>query len=523
MTMGHHASVPPPPRVVGRYALCREIAIGGMATVHLGRLVAEGGFARTVAIKRLLPQYAKDSEFSTMFLQEARLAARIRHPNVVPTLDVVSTRGELFLVMEYVHGESLAQLVRLAKKSGDRLPQTILVSIVSSALQGLHAAHEATSEAGDPLNLVHRDVSPQNVLVDVDGVARVIDFGVAKAVTSAHTTRSGQVKGKIKYMAPEQILGQPVSRRTDVFAAGIILWEGLTGRRLFDGEHEATVLHAVLHRELEAPSKVASDINAKLDAVVMRALQRDPDKRFASAGEMSAALEAAMGPATQRDVGDWVKRVARERLSHRRAHLSEVEQINSLEAFASTPPPPSSAAIGEMPSDGLRTGNTTTPDGLERSGTGSVMSALSVSAPLSASVGRPRKRTGLLLPIAAMGIVGVAAGVGLFVTLGGGEPGGDAGAAAAPAAAPVETNLEETTDVVAAAPAAAPTPTESANIDPSAPSASAEPSAPPAIAARPAPAPKATPTPAKPASAKPAPTQPAPRPTGASGSLYSRD
>jgi serine/threonine protein kinase len=190
-----------------------EIAAGGMATVHLGRLLGPVGFSRTVAIKRLHPQYAKDPDFVSMFLDEARVAARIQHPNVVPTLDVVSLEGELFLVMDYVAGESLGRLLRALRDRGPRVPPRIVGSIMTNVLYGLHAAHEARSERGEPLGLIHRDVSPQNVLVGLDGVARVLDFGVAKAAGRVQTTGDGQVKGKLSYMPPEQIAGGEIDRR----------------------------------------------------------------------------------------------------------------------------------------------------------------------------------------------------------------------------------------------------------------------------------------------------------------------
>ncbi|MGH7280352.1 MAG: serine/threonine-protein kinase, partial [Polyangiaceae bacterium] len=230
---------------MGRYALYAEIASGGMATVHFGRLLGPVGFSRTVAIKRLHPQFAKDPEFVSMFLDEARLAARIRHPNVVPTLDVVATQGELFLVIDYVQGESLSKLVRGARGRGQRVPPRIVATILSGSLHGLHAAHEARNERGEPLNIVHRDISPQNILVGTDGVARVLDFGVAKAAGRIQTTREGQLKGKLAYMAPEQLSGD-VSRKTDVYAAAVVLWEALTGRRLFTGENEAAILGKVI-------------------------------------------------------------------------------------------------------------------------------------------------------------------------------------------------------------------------------------------------------------------------------------
>ena len=223
-------------RIAGRYVLCDEIAHGGMATVYVGRLVGSAGFARTVAIKRLHAAYARDPDFVSMFVDEARLAARIHHPNVVSTLDVVALEGELFLVMEYIQGESLARLERLASDRGDRIPEAMAASMIAGILHGLHAAHEARDERGEPLGIVHRDVSPQNVLVGVDGVARVLDFGIAKAAGRIQTTRDGQLKGKLAYMSPEQLRGE-VTRTTDVYAAGVVLWEALTGRQLFVGEN----------------------------------------------------------------------------------------------------------------------------------------------------------------------------------------------------------------------------------------------------------------------------------------------
>ena len=243
-----------PLRVIGRYALYDAIASGGMATVHLGRLLGPVGFSRTVAIKRSHPEIATDPEFVSMFLDEARLAARIRHPNVVSTLDVVALEGELFFVMDYVQGESLSRLMRASKLLEQKIPPAIACTILAGVLHGLHAAHEAKSERGEPLNIVHRDVSPQNILVGVDGIARVLDFGVAKAVGRIATTREGQIKGKLAYMAPEQLSGDN-SRQSDIYAAAVVLWEVLTGERLFQADNPGELLNLVLHRKVPAPSE----------------------------------------------------------------------------------------------------------------------------------------------------------------------------------------------------------------------------------------------------------------------------
>src|SRR6202034_3666008 len=201
-------------RVVGRYALQQEIAAGGMASVYLGRMCGPVGFSPIVAIKSLHPQFAKDPEFVRMFLDEARLAGRIRHPNIVPVIDVHAEGDELFLVLEYVHGESPARLVRASRRVDAPLPLPLAAAILGDVLQGLHAAHEAKDERGQPLGIVHRDVSPQNVLVGADGVARVLDFGIAKAKGRLYTTQDGRVKGKLSYMAPEQLRSDPVDRKS---------------------------------------------------------------------------------------------------------------------------------------------------------------------------------------------------------------------------------------------------------------------------------------------------------------------
>lgn len=313
------------PRVVGRYALFDEIAAGGMATVHLGRLVGQVGFSRTVAVKRLHPQYAKDQEFVTMFVDEARLASRIQHPNVVSTLDVVKTDEELFLVMEYVPGEALSRLVRNAAKRGERIPPNVVCGVMSGMLHGLHAAHEAKSETREPLNIVHRDISPQNVLVGVDGVARVLDFGVAKAAMRSGATRDGQMKGKLSYMSPEQLNGRDVDRRSDIFAAGIVLWEALAGKRLFAGADAGEILGKVLAAEIPTPASVVPSLPKPVSDVVMKALERDPEKRYQTARDFAIGLEQAGAVASAHNVSEWVKDYGGEELAKRQNVVLRVE------------------------------------------------------------------------------------------------------------------------------------------------------------------------------------------------------
>jgi len=316
----------PSERNIGRYAMCAEIAAGGMATVHLGKLLGPVGFSRIVAIKALHPQFAKDPDFLSMFLDEARLAGRIRHPNVVSVFDVVSLQGELFLVMDYVPGETLARLARAARVQRERVPLPIALAIVAGALEGLHAAHEAADEFGKPLGIVHRDVSPQNILVGTDGAARILDFGVAKAVGRMQMTRGDQLKGKLAYMAPEQLLREPIDRGADIYAAAIVLWELLTQRRLFQGEDEVSTFKLALDAVIEPPSQVAPEVPALLDSIVLKGLARNRAERYATARDMARALEATGLLASAREVGDWVERIAHEELAARAARLAEVEQ-----------------------------------------------------------------------------------------------------------------------------------------------------------------------------------------------------
>jgi serine/threonine-protein kinase len=315
-------------RVVGRYVVFDEIAAGGMASVHLGRLVGAVGFSRTVAIKRLHPHLARDAEFAAMFLDEARLAARVRHPNVVAVLDVVHDGGELLLVMDYVQGESFSRLARAMRPGA--IPPRIAVTVITGVLHGLHAAHEATTEHGEALHIVHRDVSPQNVVVGVDGVPRVFDFGVAKASHRAQTTQDGSIKGKISYMAPEQLLSEEVDRRADVYAAAVVLWEALTGERLFEGENQGRVIRKILDEAVPLPSSRMPGLPKTLDEAVMRGLERDVTKRWQTARDFAAALERCSPAASATEVGEWVEAIGGSALGERARRVQDIESRSEI-------------------------------------------------------------------------------------------------------------------------------------------------------------------------------------------------
>lgn len=333
-----------------------EIASGGMATVRFGRLIGEGGFSRTVAVKCLHAHFAKDEEFAAMFLDEARLAARIQHLNVVGTVDVVAREGELYLVMDYVHGESLSKLVRESRRRRTRIPVKIVSAIIIGALEGLHAAHIAKSELGVPLGIVHRDVSPQNVMVGVDGIARVLDFGIAKAAGRLQTTRDGQIKGKLAYIAPEQLKAEDVDRRTDIYSTSVMLWEALTGKRLFKADDEVGLFGMVLQGATLPPSALVPDLPKVLDEVTMRGLARDPADRYDTARDMAVALEQAVGYASAREVGAWVENLASETLAVRAEKIAELESISSTSIKAMMVGGKPTADLGNLTSPAINLG-----------------------------------------------------------------------------------------------------------------------------------------------------------------------
>ena len=340
---------------VGRYETLRPIASGGMATVYLGRALGAGGFQRLMAIKVMHPHIAEDPEFVAMFLDEARLAAGIHHPNVVGTFDVEQGADGLFLVMEYIDGPSLQQLLRELRRRSRLLPLPVALRIFLDILAGLHAAHELTDEGGAPLQLVHRDISPQNVLVGRDGIARITDFGVARAEARISSTKGGQLKGKLPYMSPEQVREGPVDRRCDVYAAGCVLWEMLVGQRLFRADNDGALLHVVMAGVKRAPRDANPDVPPAIDAACMRALEalemRYPSTAaFAEAVE-EAAAEAGVVIAASRSVGALVTQVspAMESIRPAAPSMARVSDRPGLSPY-STPLPSSALYNAPLPS-----------------------------------------------------------------------------------------------------------------------------------------------------------------------------
>lgn len=324
---------------VGDYQLFVEIAAGGMATVHLAHRQGDP-YCTPVAVKRLHPQFTHDPEFLTMFADEVRVVTHIQHPHVVATLDIVQYRRDLSLVMQYVHGESFSKLLAAAYRSGRPATPAIVRTVMVDVLRGLHAAHEACDVNGMPLEIVHRDVSPQNIIVGADGCARILDFGIAKAIGRATVTRENEVRGKVAYMAPEQLQRGQVDRRTDIYAAAIVLWEALTCKRLFHSDSDARTLARVMTLEVTPPSQHRQGITRELDQAVLQGLSRDPQARFATALDLANAIAASGPGASRQELGAWVQSIAAEKLSERAAWIATMQaeaRRQSQGAPASTP------------------------------------------------------------------------------------------------------------------------------------------------------------------------------------------
>jgi eukaryotic-like serine/threonine-protein kinase len=344
-----------PGQTVGRYEFLVPIAQGGMAAVWAARLKGTRGFSKNVAVKMMLPTISDDPQFEQMFLDEAQIASRIRHPNVCEILDLGEQDDLLYLVMEWVDGEPLSNIRRAAAKR-DGIPRPVAVKIVADAAAGLHAAHELKDEDGTTVGIVHRDISPQNILITFDGVVKIVDFGVAKAAgRTSESTSAGQIKGKPPYMSPEQALGHDVDRRTDVFALGIILYQLTTGKHPFRGESDVVTLQNIVSdRPIIPPRAYDREYPKPLEAVVMKALERDASKRFQSAADLEAALDRVFPPTVPRvrteDVGRFVSAMLGERGDERRTALREAIKLAD-ERTAGAEALPSSAIgrpLGEL-------------------------------------------------------------------------------------------------------------------------------------------------------------------------------
>jgi eukaryotic-like serine/threonine-protein kinase len=356
------AHAPPDDRVhlgtyfLGRYRVVDEIGVGGMASVHLARMDGAGGFQKWVAIKKIHPHLVQDEHFINMFLDEARIAAKISHPNVAQVFELGSHENTYWLAMEYLQGEPLREVMRRNEETHDAIEPALAAYMMADAAEGLHAAHELRGKRGEPLNLVHRDVSPHNLFLTFDGMVKVVDFGIAKVAGRLSRTRAGTLKGKLAYMSPEQVRGEEVDRRTDIFALGVVLWEISTGSRLFRMDTEIDTLEKVRLCIVPSPSSLRPDFPAELESIVMRALAKHPDRRFQSARDMSRALRQYLVRSGRfigrEEVTAYANRMFRDRIQKRQEHLKWAAEVTgTISTHAANPPDSDENPWGEDDED----------------------------------------------------------------------------------------------------------------------------------------------------------------------------
>ncbi len=429
---------------LGRYEILVPVAQGGMARVWAAKQHGQRGFSKLVAIKTILPQLAKDPAFESMFLDEAHLSAGVHHPNVCEIFDLGEEQGTLYIAMEWVNGDALNRIVKPPVPKGEksvsqRLNGRIAARIVADAAKGLHAAHELRNDGGELVGLVHRDVSPQNILLSLDGVVKVTDFGVAKAFNSQQeATLAGQVKGKVAYMSPEQARGAVVDRRSDVFALGIVLYEVTTALRPFSGVNELEVMQSLAHGHFDPPSAVVAGFPKELESIILTAMSMDPAQRYPSADAMRLALEEWLtrsGPVlAEAQIAEIVRERVGHRIEERFAKIRERTRIASPDASsvplssmphtsAPFPPPPplqeSSSSFAQAPSGVSTVSHTSAPSAVSTVSHTSAPSAISHFAPVVQTSAPPPSRVGRSSGAGAAktALVGVAVGVGVFSML----------------------------------------------------------------------------------------------------------
>ena len=321
------------PEMLGRYQLLALLATGGMAEIYLARQTGIQGFNRLVVVKRVHPHLARDANFLEMFFDEARIAAQLNHPNIVQIFDLGNEGEQYFIAMEYLEGESLAYLVSEAQRTGKVMPHEIASGIVLQICDGLGYAHNLCDEKDAPMHIVHRDVNPQNVIVMFSGQVKLVDFGIAKAVSQEHHTTVGTLKGKISYMSPEQCRCEPLSASSDVFSLGVCFWELLTHERLFKRQNEVETINAILNDDIPQVRRLRPEIPAELETIVERALSRDPTKRFANAADMDAALRRVVRTLGEevgkQEIAVFVEQVFGDRARTKHRLLDEIRRSDS--------------------------------------------------------------------------------------------------------------------------------------------------------------------------------------------------
>lgn len=324
-----------PVRRFGNYTLIKKLATGGMAEIWLARQRGLAGFQRFIVIKKILSHLSEQKTFKDMFLDEARTSAQLNHPNIVQIYDLGNEQGAYYIAMEFIAGENLAAIAWRGMKRGKPFPPPFAARVIADACKALHYAHHLKGANGQPLEIVHRDISPQNILVTYEGEVKVVDFGIAKAATKSEHTKTGMLKGKFSYMSPEQCLGAPVDMRSDVFALGILLYELCTGKRLFKHESELMILDMITKRSVVPPSSVAPGITPGLEDIILRALEKDTSVRFQTAQEMQIALEEYLRSeghqSNNADIAAYMRELFADKIEEKR-RLREIASREDFEA-----------------------------------------------------------------------------------------------------------------------------------------------------------------------------------------------
>ena len=332
----------------GKYLLLDRIAVGGMAEIFLARQMGPEGFEKTVVLKRIRPHLGDKRSFVRMFLNEAKLAAQLNHPNIIHIHDLGKVGDSYFIAMEYLFGRDMRRVLPKCEQQGIAFPIVYACKIASQVLEGLYYAHQKTDLQGRPLGIVHRDVTPENIFVSFDGGVKILDFGIAKAANQVEMTRAGEIKGKLSYMSPEQCMGKPLDNRSDIFSLGVVLYEWVSGFKLFTGESDVAVLKSITDGRIYKPSYFKGDVPEPIEQILMRALEKDPAQRYQTAWEMQYDLDKFLvsnefTPSNQH-LATFMKQVFADEMEAERARLSgspEVQRLASLDVDKLTEEPAS--------------------------------------------------------------------------------------------------------------------------------------------------------------------------------------
>jgi len=326
------AAEPKKPIRFGKYTLIDRIAVGGMAEIFLARQAGLEGFEKTIVIKRIRPHLSKQPNFVKMFLNEAKLAAQLNHPNIVQIYDLGKIGESYFIAMEYIFGRDMRRIIPKADALGIPFPMVYALKIASSVCEGLYYAHARTDLYGNALNIVHRDVTPENIFVSFDGTVKVLDFGIAKAANQIEQTRAGEIKGKLSYMSPEQCMGKQLDNRSDIFSMGVVLYEWLTGFKLFTGDSEVAILKSITEGKIYAPSYFKADIPEGVEAILMKALEKDRERRYQTSWEMQYDLDQFLSQyeftPSNIHLSNFLKQLFNDELEEEKERLTHFRQTN---------------------------------------------------------------------------------------------------------------------------------------------------------------------------------------------------